>query len=178
MMQHLNSCSTFRFERGVMSCNLRIIIYTPQKLSLVFMTYFLGLHCYPKKCLPTTSLLTPFWEFSLFLFAPYTNVFCSSVQNNVLTTPKKCSAVNWNFKWILKILLSLVCLLELCQESSAFTLHKYSHRVLKQSTIHWRHSQFSETDSWGIGYKYLVQEKVYALHGPKEEGNMILKNTH
>jgi hypothetical protein len=130
-----------------------ILLFTLHKNCLLFLWHILlAFIVIPRNA----SMLLPFrhpFEFFLFLFAPYTNVFCSSVQNTVLTSPKKRSAVNWNFKWILKILLSLVCLLELCQESLAFMLHKYSHRV------HWRHSQFSETDSWGIGYKYLVKKK-------------------
>lgn len=96
--KHLNSCSTFRFESGVTSCNLHITVHTSQKLSAVFMTYFLGLHCYPKKCLLATSLLTSFQEFSLFLFAPYTNIFCFFSSEYCSDNSKKHSAVNWNFQ--------------------------------------------------------------------------------
>jgi hypothetical protein len=160
-----------------MSCNLHIIIYTPQKLSFLW-HIFLAFIVIPRNA----CLLLPCWHpFKSFVYFCLPLILTFSVlQFRILfwQLQKKHSAVNWNFKWILKILLSLVCLLELCQESSAFMLHKYSHRVSKESTFHWRDSQFSETDSWGIGYKYLVHEKVYALHGTKEEGIMILKNTH
>lgn len=60
------------------SRHVTILLFTLHKNCLLFLWHFLGLHCYPKKCMLATSLLTPFQEFSLFLFAPYTNIFCSS----------------------------------------------------------------------------------------------------
>lgn len=147
-MQHLNSCSTFCFESGVTSCNLHIFVYTPQKLSAVFMTYFPGLHCYPKKCLHATSLLKPFREFSLFLFAPsfFISDYCSDNSNKVFSSKLK---FKMNF------------------ENSAFFSLPFGvmsriisvHTVLKVSTIHWSHSQFLVTTVEGLGTSTWFKKK-------------------
>jgi hypothetical protein len=128
MMQHLNSCSTFCFESGVSF----ILLFTLHKNCLLFLCHiFLAFIVIPRNACLLLLFWHPFWEFSLFLFAPYTNIFCSSVQITVMTAPTKCSAVNRIFVWILKILLSLVCLLELSRISIYTALQKYLHSLKK-----------------------------------------------